>query len=120
MESSREITKEIVLPAEASPRQLLGGRVVRTMLGVACAAVVVTLIAIHGDDQRALRSLPAAERDQLYARTLQNLNTVCATEEAALRDFCEEQARLLKALPECDDACYRLADKQLFRVQSPR
>jgi len=121
MQEAREITRECQFPAEPASRQLLGGWLVQTVLGIVCVGFLVTSIALNcGAERRAIRSLPADQRQQLYARTLQNLNTVCTTEQASMRDFCEDQARLLKAFPECDEACYRLADKQLFRVQSPR
>jgi hypothetical protein len=120
MQEAREITQESAFPAEAAPARPLGW-LIHTFVGIAVVAVVVTTIAFNcGGERRAVRGLPADQRQQLYTRTLQNLSTVCATGQASIRDFCDDQARLLKAFPECDDTCYRLADRQLFRVQSPR
>jgi hypothetical protein len=59
-----------------------------------------------------IRSLPTAERQWLYARTLNELSTVCRESAAAvgeLRDHCLAQAHFVMALPECDDVCQRAA-----------
>lgn len=55
-----------------------------------------------------IRSLPAAQRQSLYARTLDELSTICREPAAAggqLHDHCVAQARFVLELPECDDAC---------------
>lgn len=59
-----------------------------------------------------IRSLPAGERQNLYARTLDELATVCQNAAAAggdLHDHCVTQARFVLELPECGDACQRTA-----------
>ncbi|HEX7508336.1 MAG TPA: hypothetical protein VF550_16290 [Polyangia bacterium] len=64
--------------------------------------------------------MPQPERQALYARTLQNLRSVCSPPSDALHDFCRDQARLALEFSECDRACQQLADRQLSRVQLPR
>ncbi len=59
-----------------------------------------------------IRSLPAAERQSLYARTLEELSTICRDTAATggeLHDHCVAQARFMLELPECDDACQSAA-----------
>jgi hypothetical protein len=53
------------------------------------------------------------ERQSLYARTLDELSTICrggvAATSGELRDHCVAQARFVMELPECDNACQRVA-----------
>ena len=59
-----------------------------------------------------IRSLPAVQRQRLYARTLDELSTICrgaAATSGELRDHCAAQARFVLELPECDDACQSVA-----------
>lgn len=66
-----------------------------------------------------LETLPRAERRAFYARTLEDLQTVCTrTTGADLGDHCRAQARLLVRFPECDAACQRIA--QPFLVHPER
>jgi len=91
-----------------------------TALVVAIAGAILLLIHSEGAERRAIRDMPAPERQALLARTVQNLNSVCSSPDDALRDFCREQAQLALEFQECDRACQRLADRQLSRVQLPR
>src|SRR5947199_4639184 len=64
------------------------------------------------EETAGIRSLPSAERQSLYARTLEELSTICrdgAASGGELRDHCVAQARFVLELPECDDACQRAA-----------
>jgi hypothetical protein len=64
------------------------------------------------EDTAGIRSLSNRERQSLYARTLDDLTTICRAPAAAsgdLRDHCAAQARFVVELPECDDACQRAA-----------
>jgi hypothetical protein len=55
---------------------------------------------------RSLRALPAAERREVYERTLDDLRTLCGPRRAAaLRDHCRQLAELVAPLEECDAAC---------------
>jgi hypothetical protein len=72
------------------------------------------------DETAGLRSLPAGERQSLYARTLGELSTICRDAAAAggeLRDHCAAQARFVLDLPECGDACQRAAAALLPRAR---
>jgi hypothetical protein len=66
------------------------------------------------DEGRALRTLPEPERRALYERTLENLRTVCAREGTGdLRDFCADQAKVARELPECGAECRQLTGPYL-------
>lgn len=81
---------------------------------LAALAIFAAVLLRAGDADRALRSLPPAERSALYHRTLDNLRSVCAGEERTeLRDFCRGQAQLALLFPECDAACRATAREQL-------
>lgn len=74
------------------------------------ALVVVVLIALWTVDrraeERALRSLPQADRRALYERTLENVRSLCSGDARyRLEGYCRDQADLLLALPECDAGC---------------
>lgn len=59
-----------------------------------------------------IRSLTAAARQSLYARTLDELTTICRSAAAAggeLHDHCVAQAQFVLQLPECTDACQSAA-----------
>lgn len=68
-----------------------------------------------GTEQRAIRRLPRSERVALYQRTLENVQTICASPDLALGPYCAEQARILLLFSECDDECRRIAGLQLGR-----
>ena len=84
------------------------------------AGAIVLLVWSEGAERRAIRGMHQPERQQLYARTLQNLESVCAPPDNAMRNFCAGQARLALEFPECDRICQKLAYRQLSRVQMPR
>jgi hypothetical protein len=88
---------------------------VRGALAAAVALVMALMVWFDGAEQRAILGLPEAERQALYARTLQNLATVCSTSSEGLRDYCVREARLVLEFPECDRNCEALASRQLSR-----
>jgi hypothetical protein len=121
MQALRDVTGEIELEAVTSEKSPAAIWLVRIALAVVVIGLAVFFLVWSGDsERRAVRSLPVTERQALYSRTMESLSSVCATDRASLREFCEEQARLAKAFPECDAVCLRLAERQLSRVQSPR
>jgi hypothetical protein len=66
----------------------------------------------YREETAGLHQLSSQARQSLYARTLDEVSTICQQEAAAsgsLRDHCVEQARFLMQLPECNDACQRAA-----------
>jgi len=87
---------------------------------VGIAGAILLLIHSEGAERRAIRDMPAPERQALLARTVQNLKSICSPAEDAMRDFCREQAQLALEFQECDRACQELADRQISRVQLPR
>ena len=91
-----------------------------TALVVAMAGAILLWAHSEGAERRAIRDMPAPERNALLARTVQNLNSICSPPDNALRDFCREQAHLALEFQDCDRACQELADQQLSRVQLPR
>jgi hypothetical protein len=70
---------------------------------------------LQGSEHRAILDLPADQRAALYERTLANVQTVCASQDLALDEFCREQARILLELPECDEGCRAIAHMQIGR-----
>jgi hypothetical protein len=48
-------------------------------------------------------------RDELYRRTLENVQSVCRAPEPGLESYCRAQAALLLEYPECDPDCVALA-----------
>lgn len=85
---------------------------------IAPTALVVVGIAVgsaywvwsDGALARTIAALPTSERARLYTRTLENLRLCHArAQEDALRDFCDEQATLALAFPQCEDECSELA-----------
>jgi heme exporter protein D len=89
-------------------------------IAIAIASAILLLVHSEGAERRAILDLPAAERQALLARTVQNLKSICSPADDAMRNFCSGQARFALELPECDKACQELADRQLSRVQMPR
>ena len=88
-------------------------------LVAALAAAILILIRSEYAERRAIEEMPAAERQALYARTVQNLNAICSPPEDAMRDFCHHQANLVLEFSECDRSCQALANQQLSRAQLP-
>jgi hypothetical protein len=91
-----------------------------TALVAAIAGGILLWVYSEGAERRAIRDMPAPERQALFARTVQNLTSICAPPDDAMHDFCREQAQLALEFQECDRACQQLADRQLSRVQLPR
>jgi hypothetical protein len=91
------------------------GRTARAMLVVlAILGCFVVWGWLRSREMARLAELPDAERRQLYARTVENLATVCAAPDARrIESFCMEQATVAVSLPECDARCERLARAHL-------
>jgi len=97
--------------ASEAPRRSL-----RSMILALSVLIAVSLwIWSQGSEQRAIRNLPATERNALYQRTLANVQTVCASGDLALDEYCRDQARFLLEFPECDAACREQARVQVGR-----
>jgi len=78
---------------------------------IAIAGLVLIAIAIWAGRREPdpLAELPADERALLLERTLENLELCTRHREPELRGFCESQAVIARALPECDAHCRELA-----------
>jgi hypothetical protein len=115
-----ENPRESEMPDEESRLARVPGWMKWIALIVGIAGAILLLIHSEGAERRAIRDMPAPERQALLARTVQNLKSICSPAENAMRDFCREQAQLAVEFQECDKACLELADRQLSRVQLPR
>jgi hypothetical protein len=102
-------------PEAAPARGAVANRRLLWMLGPLAALALLALGTFHlGEEGRALRRLPPAERAALYHRTLATLTSVCAGERRRdLHDLCRGQAQLVLLFPECDAACQATAREQL-------
>lgn len=80
-------------------------------LALAATAAVGYGLWKEGAEDRAIRSLPAAERRAQFLRTAEELRTVCAHPPDALVEHCRRQAEFLSRFPECDAACQRLVER---------
>lgn len=105
-------------PPPGAPGGALVSRRARVWgLGLLAGLVIilaVVLVRAGGEEERALRRLPPAERAALYHRTMDTLTSVCAGERRdELRDLCSDQARLVLLFPECDASCQTTAREQL-------
>ena len=78
-------------------------------LGIIVAGILVGMLQWHADQEqrRALMAMAPASRQALVERTLGNLDTLCG--DAVLSRQCEDEARLLLLVPECDGACRQRA-----------
>jgi hypothetical protein len=82
-------------------------------------AIVVAVLAFWmwktTEETRAIRHLPAAERQTLYDRTLRTLQSPCrpGDDSRGLRGFCVDQAKFILKFPECDAACRTIASEYL-------
>ena len=85
------------------------------VIALCVLAVAAWWIWSLGAEQRAIRSLPRDERAALYQRTLENVQTICASSDLALGPYCAEQSRILLLFAECDADCRELARLQLGR-----
>jgi hypothetical protein len=88
-------------------------RGVLTALGIAVAGLLLGMLQWNADRQqrRAIMALAPAERRALVERTLRNLDLLC--DHAMLSRQCEDEARLLLLVPECDRACQQRARRVL-------
>ena len=95
------------LRRERKSRWILGGSILG---GLALFWAGATLS--RHEDSAGIRALPTAKQHSLYARTLDELSTICRDAAAAggeLHDHCVTQARFVLELPECGEACQRIA-----------
>jgi hypothetical protein len=115
-----EKPREPEMPDEGSRLARVPGWVKWIALVVGIAGAILLLIHSEGAERRAIRDMPAPERQALFGRTVQNLKSICSPAEDAMRDFCREQAQLALEFQECDRSCQELADRQISRVQLPR
>jgi hypothetical protein len=98
---------------------------VRSPWGVAALVgaglVLVAAVAATGADfGGSVRALPAAVRDGLYRRSLEDVQNACsipAARDGALRDHCLSQARFLLTFSECDARCQQVAASILPRTR---
>ena len=82
------------------------------MLGLLAAVAAYWWSA--GEEARALRALPEAQRAGLYLRTMETLRTVCDPAPGrSMRTYCREQAEFALQFPECDAACRQIARRQM-------
>jgi hypothetical protein len=63
----------------------------------------------QGAERRAVAALPAADRQQLFRRTVENLR-FCHSHAAqeSFHGYCEQQADLAMGFPDCDASCIKL------------
>jgi hypothetical protein len=62
----------------------------------------------------ALRGLTVEQRQALYQHTRANLELLCEPPRVpGLERYCQDQARLLLHLPECDESCTLLVRDRL-------
>jgi type VI protein secretion system component VasK len=102
-------------------RDAASGRIgARIVLALALVALAAYWIWSLQSERRAIRNLPPAERAALYERTLADVTKVCASSDASLDAYCQEQARVLLSLPECDGACRELALRQVGSARRAR
>ena len=82
-------------------------------LGIILAGILVGALQWNADQEqrRAILTLALAERHALVERTLRNLDVLCG--DAVLSRQCEDEARLLLLIPECDRACRQRARDSL-------
>ena len=107
--------------AATAPRRSKVRALAKVALVVAGAGLAILLL-MRGEmaERSAIRQMSEGERRALFLRTLENVRSVCARAEDAMRGFCVEQARFVLEFPECDKLCQDLASGHLSRVQVPR
>ncbi len=90
-------------------------------LVVAVVLVVVAAVALsRARTVESIHDLPLAARTGIYARALDDVESLCALPEAgagALHDHCLNQAEFLVLFPECDGRCQRLTQAILPRAR---
>jgi len=91
-------------------------RIFFALVGLAAALALVWWLATS--DQRAIRSLPEAQRLPLLQSTIANLKNVCdPAPPLSMREFCRRQAELAIKFSECtrDPDCQQLARRHLYQ-----
>ena len=65
------------------------------LIGAAALALIAGSYWLFSDDEgREIRALPAAQRQGLYLRTMDNLKTICDPAPGrSMREFCRDQPR---------------------------
>jgi FAD/FMN-containing dehydrogenase len=102
-------------PLDRRARSFVGRhwRILAVALAALSAIAVMLWPGGEAAERRALLRMAPAERRALYDEMLRSTESLCARSEAAtsaaLRDRCVQSTRFLRAFPECDDACQRLA-----------
>lgn len=101
-------------PAEPASRRSQKYLAVFAAAGLT-SAVFALWISTEAAQRDALLHLPEPQRRALYEHTLQTLESTCdaVKRSSALDDFCHEQAKFLRRLPECDATCQALAQRSL-------
>ncbi len=112
---ARELRAPVAAQAKAFARR--HWRMLCVLLALTVSFGVVTLRPIgEAAERRALQRMSQADRQALYEEVFRSTQSLCAhsatATNAALRDQCVQSARFLRAFPECDDACRRLARAQ--------
>lgn len=75
------------------------------------AVVVVPLLLLVvwvwwlGAERRAIRSMPAQERAELFETTIRGFEDLCTPPRTGLENHCRREASFLINFPECDDHC---------------
>jgi hypothetical protein len=82
-------------------------------LGIILAGILVGILQWNADQEqrRAIQALAPSERQALVERTLRNLDALCG--DAVLSRQCEDEARLLLLIPECEPPCQQRARDSL-------
>jgi hypothetical protein len=89
--------------------------VVRVLAG-AIVAVLAALLLPRADPLHAgLVALARDDRAHLFERTLENVRFCGARKTNALARFCDQEASLAMAFPECDEQCRQLAQPSMGR-----
>jgi hypothetical protein len=102
-----------VLPRAQTPASTPALRAVAAVAGVLLA------IAAWGwwtsFEERALLSMPEAERSRIYERNLDSMRVLCGTgaETDAFESRCRELALFLSWFPECRTECRALIESRL-------
>ena len=89
----------------AVPRRLM----MAVAVGLTCLVVVLLFSRARSTGEARIESLSAAQRLELYERTLADLELCAGNAGAALSDHCMHQAKLAVKFSECDAHCKELA-----------
>ncbi len=79
-------------------------------LVILCLALVAGFIAAaswtSGAERRAISRLAPGERLEVFTRTWQNFQELCAAPAKGLQEYCILQGRFLLNFSECDSVCH--------------